>query len=167
MQGTTAKTLAIVLAATGLAGLAGAATAAETIKFRSFSHIVGAQSMDPGTGVEGQLSGVAKAVGIGFLEDGRMVTLSYLVNYDFTQGAGPYTANVVLRFEDGSVLKLINRGTSVMEGPVQKFPDGKVEVVGGSGKYANAKGSGTSTGMRVLPLADGGDRYFDNVITLD
>ena len=39
-----------------------------------------------------------------------------------------------------------------------------VTVLGGKGKYEGAKGDGTLTGARVVPLALGADLYNDIVI---
>lgn len=165
MRGATGKAFAAALAASVL-GLPGLGWAAETIKIRLVSHATGAQTMDAGTGVEGQILGVAKFVGIGFTEDDRLVQLGYVVMFDYTKGAGPAEGKGVYRFEDGSVIRIDFTATAAVEGARTRFSDGKLTITGGSGKYADAKGDGTIEGLRVLPTADGGDGYFDVVFNV-
>ena len=39
-------------------------------------------------------------------------------------------------------------------------------VIGGKGRFANAKGEGGFTGVRISPLGVGADAFFDQMITV-
>jgi hypothetical protein len=44
--------------------------------------------------------------------------------------------------------------------------DGTISVVGGKGRFEDAKGEGTASGVRLAPLATGADLYLDVVINV-
>jgi hypothetical protein len=65
----------------------------------------------------------------------------------------------------GSMLWYKTNGTTTVDGTTSLFK-GTVTVLGGTGKFEGAKGDGTVTGARLVPLAAGADLYNDLVINL-
>lgn len=155
---TTAAAIAIASA------VAGSAEADETLRFKVVGHSAGALTMDAGDGVEGHVIGAAKFVGMLLFEDGQAGTMTYVARFDYTKGSGTYDNYQTSVFPDGSILRLRSHGTAVADGNRTVFPDGVQEIVGGTGRFAGATGSGIFTGIRVVPLADGGDAVFDVVL---
>jgi hypothetical protein len=154
-------TIAAVLAA------ATVANAGETLKYRIVTHSTGIVTIDAADGVEGHIFGAAKFVGMAFFEDGRIGSVAYLANIDYTKGSGTYSTFQTIKFDDGSVLRFKNTGTGVAEAGKSTFGDGQTQVIGGEGKYKAAAGSGTFKGKRFLAIADGGDSYFDGEVQLN
>jgi hypothetical protein len=56
-------------------------------------------------------------------------------------------------------------GTTTVQGTISHF-QGTVSVLGGKGRFDGAKGEGTMTGARTVPLATGADQYQDLVINV-
>lgn len=160
----TAAKAALVLF--GLTAMSWPALADETLKVRTVSHSTSTIFVDAADGVEGHIVGSARFVGISFYEDGRVGRVAYLANFDYVKGSGAYETYMTVTFDDGSTLRQRNTGMAVTKDGVTTFPDGRIEILGGTGRYANASGSGTFSGMRVLPIADGGDGYYDGTIEI-
>ena len=55
--------------------------------------------------------------------------------------------------------------TTKVEGAKSQF-QGTLTVLGGKGRYEEAKGDGSVTGARIVPLATGADLYNDLVINV-
>jgi hypothetical protein len=161
---------AIAISFVTLIGTLGAvwqpASAEETSKFRVVSHSTGVVTIDAADGVDGHTFGAAKFVGIALFDDGRVGSVAYFANFDYTKGSGTYSTFETIKFDDGSILRFRNAGTAALEGAKTSFSDGKFEIVGGDGKYKGASGTGVFTGKRVNPIAEGGDSYFDETATL-
>jgi len=94
--------------------------------------------------------------------DGQDVAIEMLGSVDYTAGSGPFSGFVTFRFPDGSSL------TVTMQGITAARPDGAdasfaatLGVIGGSGTYAEAAGSGTFTGSRPAELGGQVNATFD------
>jgi hypothetical protein len=155
------------LMAAGFIGLCAVsnARADETVKFRQFMHAISVQSQDVGD-VDGHALSLVRFSGIATFPDGTTGTAYFVAAPDYTKGAGPFgTVYHNLTLRDGSVLWLKWVGTTTVEGTISRF-QGTVTVLGGKGKYEGAKGDGTITGERIVPLAAGADLYQDLVINV-
>jgi hypothetical protein len=141
------------------------ARADETVKFRQVMHAISVQSQDVGD-VDGHALSLVRFSGIATFPDGTTGTTYFVAAPDYTKGAGPFGTlyhNLTLR--DGSVLWLKWVGTTTVEGTISRF-QGTVTVLGGKGKYEGAKGDGTISGERIVPLAAGADLYQDLVVNV-
>jgi hypothetical protein len=136
-----------------------AAKADETLKWRHVHHYASNQSQDVGNG---HIVGVVRLPGIAFLPDGSIATSLVIGTNDTVDGVGStvngyYTVN----FADGSALWLKFTGTTKPGNPSKL--KGTAIVIGGKGRYAEAKGDGTWEGGAV-PSGEGA--YIDNVINI-
>jgi hypothetical protein len=119
------------------------ARAGETLKIRMITHVTQVQSLDIGD-VEGHEASLARFSGLAFLPVG---TVNFVSVADYTKGAGTFTFYPILTFDDGSVLWVKSVGTGTVDGAITRFV-GTVTVVGGKGRFEDAKGDGTVTGTR-------------------
>jgi hypothetical protein len=103
--------------------------------------------------------------GITSFPDGTTGTGYFVSATDYVKGAGTFSVYHNLTLNDGSVLWYKSNGTTTMDGTTSRF-QGTVTVLGGKGKYEGAKGDGTVTGARTVPLAAGADLYNDLVINI-
>jgi hypothetical protein len=140
------------------------ARADEVLKFRSIMHATSVQSQDIGD-VEGHAALVARFSGLASFPDGTVGTTYFVSANDYTKGAGTFSVYNNLTLKDGSILWFKTNGTTTVEGTTSVFK-GTVTVLGGKGKFEGAKGDGTVTGARLVPLAAGADLYNDLVINL-
>ena len=138
------------------------ARADETLKFRMVTHVTSAQSHDVGD-VEGHAVSLTRFSGLAFFPDGAVVTASFVAATDYTNGAGTFTLYPVLTFDDGSILRLKSVGTGTIDGTKTRFT-GTLTVLGGKGRFENARGDGALTGTRHTPLSVGADLVSDYVI---
>src|ERR1700683_5202773 len=76
------------------------ASAEETLKFRIVSHSTGVFTIDAADGVDGHVFGAAKFVGIALFDDGRVGSVAYLANFDYTKGSGTYSVFETIKFDD-------------------------------------------------------------------
>jgi hypothetical protein len=147
-----------------LLSLGAAAKADETLKYRAVMHGISVQPQEVGD-VEGHALTLVRFSGITEFPDGTTGT-GYFVGFaDYTKGAGKGFTYTNLTLEDGSVLWFTQDQKTSVSGTKSIF-EGTVTVIGGKGRFAGAKGDGTFTGARTVPLAAGADLYFDYVITL-
>jgi hypothetical protein len=148
----------------GLLSLSVAARADETLKYRAVMHGVSVQPQEVGD-VEGHALTLVRFSGITEFPDGTTGT-GYFVGFaDYTRGAGKGFTYTNLTLEDGSVLWFTQDQKTSVSGAKSIF-EGTVTVIGGKGRFAGAKGDGTFTGARTVPLAAGADLYFDYVINV-
>jgi hypothetical protein len=97
--------------------------------------------------------------------DGAVGTTYFVGSTDYTKGTGPYSAYHNVTLSDGSVLWFKWVGTTTAEGTISRVK-GTVSVLGGKGRFENAKGDGTVNGTRLTPLVAGADLYLDLVINV-
>jgi hypothetical protein len=143
---------------------ANAAHADETLKFRSVLHATSAQFQDVGD-VEGHALGLIRFTGLASMADGSVGTTNSVVHTDYIKGAGAFMNYNDIALSDGSVLWFKVNATTRIEGGKSRFV-GTVSVLGGKGRFEGAKGDGTLTGERLVPLASGVDVYTDLVINV-
>jgi hypothetical protein len=147
-----------------LLSLGVAAKADETLKYRAVMHGVSVQPQEVGD-VEGHALTLVRFSGITEFPDGTTGTGYFVGLADYTKGAGKGFTYTNLTLEDGSVLWFTQDQKTSVNGTKSIF-EGTVKVIGGKGRFAGAKGDGTFTGARTVPLASGADLYFDYVINV-
>jgi len=81
----------------------------------------------------------------------------------YVNGVGPFTGFLTLSFPDGSTLGMQMNGTANKVGEQTSFAADLV-VIGGTGRYVNAQGSGEWTGRRNGPI--GSAVQFNGRLTL-
>lgn len=135
--------------------------AAETLTWRSISHIDETHAFVLAeTG--GYTVGTGKGNGLGFFPKDQIATVTLGYTIDYLKGEGHFLAYEAYTFPDGAALILRRNGKTRVAGKGAEFT-GDFEVVGGSGRYEGARGTGTFTGKRMAPLSSGADQYFDYV----
>ncbi len=80
--------------------------------------------------------------------NGQPVAVELQGNVDYTKGAGPFTGFLTFTFADGSLLALRMQGSATTTSDGSTNFQATMGVIGGTGAYANATGSGTFTGSR-------------------
>ena len=88
---------------------------------------------------EGQNVVLLKARGVAYLKDGRIASKEFVHSGDIGKGSGPFFGYSTYTFEDGSTLSARYAGTQRAGQPVH----GDYTVVGGTGIFAGAKGTGS------------------------
>jgi hypothetical protein len=151
----------ILCAAAGAVIFTMPAKADEIVKWRHVHHAASNQSLEVGD-VNGHSLGLSRLPGIAFFPDGSIGTSLVVGTNDTVDGVGStvngyYTVN----FADGSALWLKFTGTAKPGNP--SMLKGTAIVIGGKGRYAEAKGDGTWEGGAV-PSGEGA--YIDNVINI-
>ena len=102
-------------------------------------HTVGATNED--TYGWNDLAGTATS-------NGQPVAVELQGNVDYTLGAGPFTGFLTFTFADGSVLALRMQGSATTTSDGSTNFQATMSVIGGTGAYTSATGSGTFTGSR-------------------
>jgi hypothetical protein len=85
----------------------------------------------------------------------RSARVKFLGSVDYIDGSGPFGGFVTITRTDGTKLALQVAGEATSPpGPGTKDTtfSGPVQVIGGTGKFAGATGSGTMTGSRTAAL---------------
>jgi hypothetical protein len=145
-------------------GIATNAQADETLKYRAVMHGTSLQPQDVGD-VDGHTLTLVRFSGITEFPDGTTGTGYFVGIADYTKGTGTGFTYNNLTLEDGSVLWFKVTQMTTAEGSKSLF-QGTLDVLGGKGRFEGAKGSGTFTGVRTVPLASGADLYFDYAINV-
>ncbi len=110
----------------------------------------------------GHLMGVAQQTGLVFYADGGVARKTTTFTFDLVKGKGTFNEYSVITDQDGSILVSRGIGTAGPVGDGKKFViEGKIECIGGTGRYEGFKGTGTFTGERIGELKTGGDAFFD------
>jgi quercetin dioxygenase-like cupin family protein len=94
------------------------------------------------------------------------VNVTMLASVDYANGSGPFFGFVTFTFADGSTLGMQMQGTAVAaaDGSSTQFAS-TLGVIGGTGRYATAKGTGTFTGSRTAALGTAVSATFDLTVT--
>jgi hypothetical protein len=153
-----------VFSAITLLAVGAAAKADETLKYRAVMHATSVQPQDVGD-VDGHSLTLVRFSGITEFADGATGTGYFVGIADYTKGNGKGFTYTNLTLDDGSVLWFTQDQKTRVDGTKSIF-EGTITVLGGKGRFAGAKGDGTFTGARTVPLASGADLYFDYVINL-
>ncbi len=139
---------------------------AATMKFRTVFFHTRVETSEVGD-VEGHNLHLGESTGLASLETGEVAVFKARWFADYTKGAGTVpVAYFRLTFEDGSTIDFKGLYTARPDpkGEGTLF-EGTEEAYQGSGRYAGIKGTGTSTGRRVVPLGAQAQCYWDYVLT--
>ncbi|MBT6117359.1 MAG: hypothetical protein HOH66_05785 [Rhodospirillaceae bacterium] len=96
--------------------------------------------------------------------EGRNAQAKVLVLYDYANGTGPWQVYMTLTLTDGSLTTYGSGLTVADENGLNSRFEGPLMVVAGTGRYANARGSGTMSGQRAAKVGD--DVQIDYEISL-
>jgi quercetin dioxygenase-like cupin family protein len=98
--------------------------------------------------------------------DGAPVAVELLGNVSYVKGSGPIFGFVTYTFADGSTLGVQMQGaaTAAADGSSTQFA-ATLGVVGGTGRYVNATGTGTFVGSREAALGTTVSATFDLTIS--
>ena len=97
--------------------------------------------------------------------DGELANYRYEGAYDFAGGGGSFRGYALWKFDDGSHIHTTYVGEASRSGEGITF-SGTHTVVKGSGRYAEATGTGAFKGRRVDNLEDGGDTFWSGTLSL-
>jgi hypothetical protein len=158
-----AKPIITLLAALAFAGFGAMdVVQAEDLEFRAVMHVVSSQNQDVGD-VEGHILGVVRATGIASFQDGSTAATHLVAQIDYVKGSGTDMSYDNLTFDDGSVLWYKTSGMATVDGTRTIFK-GTITVVGGSGRFAGAKGEGGYSGARLTRTS--ADLFLDEMISV-
>ncbi len=133
----------------------------ETMKGRIALHYVKSETIEVGD-APGHLLGVAQQTGLVFHSTGEVAKKTATFTFDLVKGKGAFNEYSVITDPDGSILYSKGTGTAGPVGDGKKFViEGKIECIGGTGRYEGFKGTGTFQGERVGELKTGGDAFYD------
>jgi hypothetical protein len=154
--------------AVGVIGLCAGniARADEEVRFRMFMHAVSIQSQEVGD-VDGHALYVGHFTGLAAFSDGSVGPANLTSIADYVKGAGTVSGYFSVTPSKDSTLWIKVDGTAKPEGTTTVFPAAPATVVGGTGRFAGAKGDGKFLGgTRLTPLAAGADYWNELVINV-
>ena len=94
--------------------------------------------------------------------DGQPVSVDMQASVIYTSGNGPFSGFVTFTFADGSTLGVSMQGiTKANANTTDATFSSTLGVIGGTGAYVNATGSGTFTGSRTAQLGGQVQSTFD------
>jgi hypothetical protein len=138
------------------------ALADETLKFRGVYQATSLQSMDVGD-VDGHSMTIAHITGLVLMPDGSIAQSYFTAFLNYTNGNGPFTTYNNVTFSDGSTLWFKVDGVAVADPKKADFKGG-IAVIGGTGRYAGAKGDGSLVGTRYVSLPTQGAQLYNDVV---
>ena len=142
--------------------LAGVSSADEKMTGRIVLHYTKSETIEVGDNVPGHILGVAQQNGLVLYSTGEVARKTATFTFDLVKGKGTWSEYSVITDQDGSILFSKAVGTA---GPVddgKKFViEGKIECIGGTGRYEGFRGPGIVKGERIGELKTGGDAYYD------
>lgn len=150
-----------LLVTTALCAVSTTALAGETLKWRHVQHAVEFHSVEA-SDAKGHILNTLHAIGVASFPDGSVGSTAGFGLTDTTNGSGAIQGYLILTTADGSELRLKYVGT-VSAGKLK----GTDTVIGGTGKFADAKGEGTFEGSAIRASGASLMNYIDNVVTLD
>lgn len=122
--------------AAGLSG-GGALAGEEILNFSLVTRQIEART-DKIAAVDGAVVGSGRYAGTAVFADGRIANKEFTFTFDFRKGAGPFFGYSTYTFVDGASLSLRFEGMAEAGKPLI----GNYTILGGTGVYAGASGSG-------------------------
>lgn len=110
----------------------------------------------------GHVVGVVEFKGLTFFEGGEIATHVNTATFDLTEGTGTHQGYVVHHFQDDSTSVERYEGEAIaQDGGRATRVVGTYECIGGTGRFAGLKGSGSYRGERIGSLQAGSFVYVD------
>lgn len=106
----------------------------EHLEFKFVVHPLDRKVFDA-PGIQGQVLGASLFFGVAYFSDGRIATKDFISSFDTRNGKGTVTGYSTYTFEDGSSITATFKATA-------GDASGDYTIVSGTGKYANATGTG-------------------------
>jgi hypothetical protein len=155
------KKLVVVLFASTAIG--SPVLADEMLKFRATSHVTDSKTL-PAPDAPGHTLNIGTYEGMATFPNGSG-PMSLTFATDLINGSGAATAAYwSITTPDGSVLRIKSQGTVKVDGQ-KAVVNQTATVLGGTGKYADAKGEGTITATRnTAYLVNGAETVTDFAI---
>jgi hypothetical protein len=156
-----------LLAAAAICALSSNALADETIKLRIVSHATSVANQ-PIPDADGHALVLAKFEGLTSFPDGVGNAVITAIS-DYTHGSGEIMRTYwTVAAPDGSQLQFrTDKGQGTVKGGRTELNPGTVTIMGGTGRYAGAKGTGEGSGERLTSqLADGAMVYMDFTLNI-
>jgi hypothetical protein len=141
------------------------ARADEVVTFRFITHATAVQTQDVDD-VDGHILVLGHYAGLASFPDGSVGPVTLTFTADYIKGVGTFSSYFSVTLKDGSALWWKGTGQGKPEGTTTIFPEFPVSVLRGTGRFEGAKGDGTQTGVRVVPLSVGAHLYADVVINV-
>jgi hypothetical protein len=152
----------LLLVSAALIAIPAVASAGDTLKIRSFSHLTSVNSQDVGD-VPGHTMTLIRVDGIAEFSDGTLGTCYFTVFTDYTKGSGAIPASYVnITAADGSMLWLNSPGSAQSDGKKTTLK-GTIQVLGGSGRFTSVEGDGVWSGTRLQPLPTAGAELYNEL----
>ena len=86
----------------------------------------------------------------------QSASVEFLGSVDYVNGTGPFNGFITVTMDNGDKLGLNVSGRGLSLAKDSSTADarfsGSIEIIGGTGKYKNARGIGTMTGSRAAAL---------------
>ncbi|MGE5698938.1 MAG: hypothetical protein ACM31N_02585 [Deltaproteobacteria bacterium] len=137
------------------------AAADEKVTGKVTAHFTKMETMEVGD-VPGHILGIAQQAGLMFYSTGQVAKKTATFQYDFMKGKGSFVDYSQYTDPDGSIRLIKAIGSAGPSADGKKFViEGTFECIGGTGRYADDKGTGTFRGERVGDMKTGGDAYYD------
>jgi hypothetical protein len=133
----------------------------EKMTGRIVLHYVKSETIEVGD-VPGHILGVAQQTGLVLYSTGGIAKKTATFTVDLVKGKGTFAEYSVITDQDGSTLFSKASGTATPVDDGKKFViEGKIECIGGTGRYEGFKGTGIVKGERIGEIKTGGDSYYD------
>jgi hypothetical protein len=156
---------AMLFATAALCAVSTTALADETIKARFIWHGISVQSQEIGD-VDGHLAQIGHASGLVSYPDGSVGHSSFVSLNDYTKGTGQSVVYWNIGTADGSQVRIHATTSVTTTGNKSEFK-GSGTIIGGTGKFAGAKGDISYTGERFSPIpAAGSEAYVDIMLNI-
>lgn len=138
-----------------------------TEKARVIYHFARIEVMAVGD-VPGHIVALADQRGLTTIDTGEVGVWASKGYLDLTNGIGPHQTYTVTTFADKSTVVTQSRGiTSSVAADGSSSFEGTSVIVGGTGRFAGIKGTGTYRGKRMAPITPGGqaDAWLESEAT--
>jgi hypothetical protein len=143
----------ILLTSIALSTIAFQSAYAEELKIHVFMHGVDIQRQLIGD-KDGHSLALTKFAGLGRTSDGTICKVAFTsIAEGYAEGGNIDKMYYGVTSDDGTLW--IGGTADILRKGEKNYFSGPITIISGTGKYANAKGEGTMTGIRVSPLVTG------------
>ncbi|WP_136659835.1 hypothetical protein [Nitratireductor sp. XY-223] len=112
------------------------------------------------------LVGIAEFRGLAIFADGTVAVHRYDGWFDLEEGSGKFHGYALWTFSDGSELRAPYSGAATATGDGGVAVEATFEGFTGSGRFAEATGTGEFSGRRLDAIDKGGSTYLDGKLAI-